>query len=78
MITKVSSLSLNCAEQNFPVASNRQYTSFCGDESQSNIASEEAKEPRDKALLLSLATVGAAFCTTLGYLLFVGSKGVKA
>lgn len=78
MITKVSSLSLNCAEQNFPVATNRQYTSFCGDESQSNIAYAEAEKPRDKALLWSLATVGAAFCTTLGYLLFVGSKGARA
>lgn len=74
MITKISSLSLNCAEQNFPVASNRPYTSFCGDEFQSNASSKESNKPRDKALVLSLATVGAAFVTTLGYLLFVGAR----
>jgi len=74
MITQVSSLSLNCAEQNFPVAKNRQYASFCAEEFQSNMPAEETKQPRNNALLLSLATVGAAFCVTLGYLVLAGFK----
>lgn len=74
MITKVSSLSLNCAGQNFPMVTNRQPESFRGQEFSGEIQEEEAQKTRNNALLLSLATVGAAFCSTLGYLLFVGCR----